>query len=109
MTVAPEPGGRWGQLAILAAAVLLALAPWFSAPSVGRRQPRLILAAGRKRRAKRRQGRPKLPPPSYLLALGLKRRVRRRIHRAPQGEVTFGSGPAAHDDEPVAVIEVATT
>ena len=31
---ASEPAGRWSQLAILAAAVLLALVPWFSAASV---------------------------------------------------------------------------
>jgi len=31
---AEEPGGGWRQLAILAAAVLLALVPWFSAASV---------------------------------------------------------------------------
>jgi len=29
-----EPGDRWKQLAVLAAAVLLALVPWFSAASV---------------------------------------------------------------------------
>lgn len=30
----PEPRGRWGQLAILATTLLLALVPWFSAASV---------------------------------------------------------------------------
>ena len=30
----PEPGGRWTQLALLAAILLLALVPWFSAASV---------------------------------------------------------------------------
>ncbi|HEX7197657.1 MAG TPA: MFS transporter [Candidatus Limnocylindria bacterium] len=31
---APEPAGRWGQLALLSGTVLLALVPWFSAASV---------------------------------------------------------------------------
>jgi MFS family permease len=30
----PEPSGRWGQLALLATILLLALVPWFSAASV---------------------------------------------------------------------------
>ncbi len=34
MSSVAEPGDRWKQLALLAAAVLLALAPWFSAASV---------------------------------------------------------------------------
>ena len=34
MDVAADPRGRWRQLAILAACVLLALVPWFSAASV---------------------------------------------------------------------------
>ena len=33
-TRAAEPVGRWRQLAVLAAALLLALVPWFSAASV---------------------------------------------------------------------------
>jgi len=34
MSSVAEPGDRWKQLAVLAAAVLLALVPWFSAASV---------------------------------------------------------------------------
>ena len=34
MQDAPGPRGRWRQLAVLAACVLLALVPWFSAASV---------------------------------------------------------------------------
>ncbi|MEO7295630.1 MAG: MFS transporter [Candidatus Limnocylindria bacterium] len=34
MSSAAEPAGRWGQLAILAACLLLSLVPWFSAASV---------------------------------------------------------------------------
>ena len=33
-TPAEDPAGRWRQLAIIAAGVLLAFAPWFSASAV---------------------------------------------------------------------------